>query len=111
MPGEEIKDFRGVARDIHRARLSPDQFQIDEGGDHYERQTWKLRRGQVRTTIDTQTDSIQTLLGFEIPGGAFSTLVVAGATATGEQGVGEQEPTVDESGFGEGGFGEGGFGA
>lgn len=82
-----IEEFKGVSQEFSRARLPKEYFQTDEGGDHYERGAWKIRRGQRRTTITTKASAIETLAGFQAANGDYVVLTVAGTTATSETSV------------------------
>ena len=82
-----IDDFKGVALDVHRAKLPPGLFQADAGGDHYERGTWKVRRGHRKTTMtagaapsSTGATRIRLAYGFELSSGDFACLLVGGTS-------------------------------
>lgn len=60
-----IDDFQGVARDVHPGRLPPGLFQRDEGGDLFERGTWKLRRGRTRIASVPLSNPLETVFPFE----------------------------------------------
>ena len=110
MPVERITEFNGVSRQYPRTRLPLDKFFIDEGGDHYEDGVWKLRRGQRHTSLPKLGCAIQTILGWELPGVGYSTLVICDdGTAEGELNV-EEQAGAETEGFGVGGFGEEDFG-
>jgi hypothetical protein len=70
-----IGEFKGLALDVHRTSMPADLFQVDEGGDRFNRGTWKRRRGMRHTTFPRAPDPIRTLLGFEMPGLDFGLLV------------------------------------
>lgn len=108
---ERIERFNGVARDVHRARLPADLFQVDQNSDRFEAGTWRPRRGYVHTTVPELNGPITSLMGFAIPGGEFGLLVISGTEAHGFTGVSAAAGGADEGDYGEGGEGEGGFGA
>jgi hypothetical protein len=107
MATERIEDFAGVSREFHRARLPKQLFQVDEGGDHFEKKVWKVRRGHRTTTASKKVGKVATLIGFEAFNGIFAVLTVAGAVACGDETVIEQDLTEDD-GYGVQGEGEGG---
>ena len=110
MATERLTEFNGVFRAARKTNLPGDKAWVDEGGDHYELGVWKLRRGQRHTSIEKQGNQVKTILGFEIRGGDYSTLVIdCDGDATGHLNVTEQSNDVEE-GFGVGEFGDGGFG-
>lgn len=107
---KSVRDFRGTAKDVHRARLDQGYFQDDEGGDRFERGTWKVRRGMRHTSVPRLDSAITSIIGFELPGGDFGLVVVEGVNGHAFVNVTEQPDTTGAGGFGVGGFGVGGFG-
>lgn len=90
MPRTVIREFKGLALDVHRTSMPPELFQIDEGGDRFNRGTWRRRRGQRHTTFPKTPAPIQTLLGFEMPGLDFGLLVAESTRLHGVLNVTEQ---------------------
>jgi hypothetical protein len=87
---DEIEEFGGIAKNVHRAKLPSKLFQTDAGGDRYELGSWRVRRGRRRTDVAKKTAAIDLLHGFELPDGSFGLLVVYGTTADGETNVAQQ---------------------
>ncbi len=75
-----VEDFQGFATDIQRAKLPPAKFQLDQGGDHFQRGSWRVRRGRRHTDATQAGDQIDTVVSFAIPGGSFATLVLEGGS-------------------------------
>ena len=67
-----IRDFKGVVRDAGPAALEPTQFYVDEGGDHFERGTWKLRRGMLRTPVPPLFGAVTAMGAGEVIDGDIS---------------------------------------
>lgn len=90
-PGRHtIQEFRGVALDVHRTSLPGGWFQQDVGGDRYKNGSWRRRRGMRHTNVDKKAAALTTLIGFEVAGSGFATLMVAGVQAHGHPDVAEQ---------------------
>lgn len=111
-----VDDFQGVARDVHPAKLPPALWQADEGGDLFERGTWRVRRGRQRLPLSPMAAPIETLFSFQTPAGSLALIVIdANGNFRGYPELtsdgGEVEPAVDLEGYGIAGEGEGGFGA
>jgi hypothetical protein len=110
---QRIGDFQGFARDANPASLPPSLFYTDEGGDLFERGTWRVRRGQVRIQLPTIGGSVQTMFAFETRPGTLALIVVDsngtfyGFNALNYTGT---PVTYDLEGEGVGGAGEGGYG-
>ena len=105
-----INDFQGTALDVHRARLPDGKFQVDEGGDHFEQGSWKVRRGMAHTDEPKRSAAIDTILGFSLSGPDFALLYTEGTNAHGALNTGTQDDG-SASGLGAGGLGTGGLGA
>lgn len=104
-----VSEFRGQSTEFHRAKLPADLHQVDEGSDHFQKGSWKVRKGMLHTDLPQGTGAITTLLGFVVPDGNYGLLYVAGTSVNTALNVGTQD-YGSPGGFGEGGFGEGGFG-
>ena len=109
-----IDDFKGVARDVAPGKPTPALFQRDEGGDLFQRGSWRVRRGQSKLLMNPGTGAVRTIFAFETPAQTLSLIVIDEAgnfrgfaylASTGAP-VG----ATDLEGFGVEGFGEGGFG-
>ena len=87
---DEITEFSGIARNVHRTKLPPKLFQTDAGGDRYELGSWRVRRGRRHTDVAAKASAITLLHGFELPDGSFGLLIVFGTTADGETNVAQQ---------------------
>ena len=66
-PDEGITDFQGIAKDIAPAKLPPQFFQEDLGGDRTRRGSWKRRRGLIRTNVPVVASPITCITGFHMP--------------------------------------------
>ena len=66
-PDEAITDFQGIAKDIAPAKLPPQFFQEDLGGDRTKRGSWKRRRGMIHVNIVKQASPITCISGFHMP--------------------------------------------
>ena len=66
-PDEAITDFQGIAKDIAPAKLPPQLFQEDLGGDRTKRGSWKRRRGFLHANVAKMTDAITCIAGFHMP--------------------------------------------
>lgn len=64
---EFINDFQGIAKDIAPAKLPPQLFQEDLGGDRTKRGSWKRRRGLTHTNIPKMASPVTCLTGFHMP--------------------------------------------
>lgn len=94
--------FNGVVRDVDKAKLPPGAFQIDEGGDRYNRGSWRRRRGLAHTDIAKVSSPITFVLGFEMPGVDFALMFVEGTNVRGETNVAQQTyTTADLGGYGD----------
>ena len=107
-PGQ-VAPFSGVAQDYAPAAVPEGLFQQDQGGDRYQKGTWRRRRGMRRTDIDTLSDAISTILGFATPEG-FHLIIVGGDTIVGTTGTGTQGTASGAVGYGEIEFGEDEYG-
>lgn len=76
---QRIADFKGVARDVNPAALPPELFYTDEGGDLFERGTWRLRRGRTRVAALPFSNPIDTLFPFETRVGSIALAVIDSA--------------------------------
>jgi len=85
-----IREFNGLALDVHRTSMPPTLFQVDEGGDRFGRGTWKRRKGMRHTDFPKKPDPIVALLGFEMPGLDFGLLVVEATRVHGVLNIAEQ---------------------
>ena len=66
-PDEAITDFQGIAKDIAPAKLPPQFFQEDLGGDRTRRGSWKRRRGLIHTNAPKTDNAITCITGFHMP--------------------------------------------
>ena len=66
-PDEAITDFQGIAKDIAPAKLPPQLFQEDKGGDRTRRGSWKRRRGFLHTNTPAVASAITCITGFHMP--------------------------------------------
>lgn len=109
-----VTDFKGLAKDVAPGKDAPTLFQRDEGGDLFQRGSWRVRKGQSKLLMDPGSGAIRTIFSFETPAGSLSLIVIdAAGTFRGfaylaSTGAPVAEPDLE--GFGAGGFGEGGFG-
>ena len=87
---ESITDFGGIAKDVAPAKMPPQLFQEDVGGDRTRRGSWKRRRGMAHTTIDKTAAAITCLSGFSIPGISKGYLVCEGTNIHGYVDVEQQ---------------------
>ena len=90
MPRTVINEFKGLALDVHRTSMPANLFQVDEGGDRFNRGTWKRRRGMRHTDFQKVPSPIVGLLGFEMSGLDFGLLVVESTRIHGVLNVTEQ---------------------
>ena len=79
----EIQTFEGIDLDKPAAKLPPQLFQEDVGGDRFKRGSWKRRRGMRRICVLKRDNPIETLLGFELGGPGFGLLLVEDGNALG----------------------------
>ena len=104
-PGRStIREFNGVALDIHRSSLPDGLFQEDVGSDP-EPGRWKRRRGQRHTDVEQKGNPITTILGFEMNSETFGLLMVDGTDACGFVNVQEQS-WQEGGGYGDTEYGE-----
>lgn len=85
-----IDDYQGVSTKTPPAKLPPYVFQEDKGSDRFSRKAWKRRRGMRHTDIAKKTSAVVSILGFELPGGVYATLLVEGTNVHGFDGVGQE---------------------
>lgn len=102
---ESIAEFNGVAQDVGAAALPSKLFQEDQGGDRYFRGSWRRRKGMLRSDMATFAGPVTSVIGFEMAGGDFAIIVVAGTNVYGFLNTDEQDFTIP-SGWGETGLGE-----
>lgn len=104
-----IEDFSGLETSIQPTRLAPSFFQVDEGGDHYQQGSWKLRRGMTRMSPAPLAAGVATIFGGETVTGNFALILIdTSGNLTGYTFLAFGGEDVE--GFGSGGEGEGGFG-
>jgi hypothetical protein len=94
--------FQGVMTDVDKSKLPPGYFQVDEGGDRYNRGSWRRRRGMVHTDIAKVAAPVTFILGFEMPGTDFALMFVEGTNVRGETNTAQQTYTSP----GAGGYGD-----
>lgn len=87
---ESVTDFGGIAKNIAPAKMPPQLFQEDVGGDRTRRGSWKRRRGIAHTTISKKAGVITCLSGFSIPGISKGYLVCEGTNIHGYVDVEQQ---------------------
>ena len=92
-PDEAITDFQGIAKDIAPAKLPPQFFQEDLGGDRTRRGSWKRRRGLIHTNAPKTDNAITCITGFHMP---FSRgyIAVEGIEINGTTNLDIQDDTV-----------------
>ena len=85
-PDEAITDFQGIAKDVAPAKLPPQLFQEDKGGDRTRRGSWKRRRGFLHTNAPVVSSPITCITGFHIPF-SYGYIIVEGTNIQGTTGV------------------------
>lgn len=83
-------DFLGVNKNVPPQRMAEGMFQEDVGGDRYRLGSWRRRRGFRHTDRIGLSDPIDSMIGFEMPGGDFAMVVVNGSTIYGFVNVSQQ---------------------
>jgi len=84
-----IDQFGGVRTSVFAPKLQNHEFQIDQGGDHFEASRWSRRRGMRHTNTLQLGGAITAILGFDLPGKDFATIVVSGTTIYGFLNIGQ----------------------
>ena len=74
----KIDEFAGIRTGVFAPKLKNSEFQIDQGGDRFETSRWRRRRGMRHTNTLQFPAEITALLGFDLPGQDFATIVVSG---------------------------------
>tara|TARA_E500000331_G_C16945953_1_gene578295 strand:+ start:195 stop:533 length:339 start_codon:yes stop_codon:yes gene_type:complete len=97
-PGEGINDFQGIAKDIAPAKLPPQFFQEDLGGDRTKRGSWQRRRGFIHTNVPKMTNPVTCLTGFHMPF-SHGYMFVEGAVIRGAVDLGAQTDTSSLAGM------------
>ena len=92
-PDEAITDFQGIAKDIAPAKLPPQFFQEDLGGDRTRRGSWKRRRGLIHTDAPKTDNAITCISGFSMPF-SYGYIAVEGVEINGTTNLGIQDDTV-----------------
>lgn len=71
-PGRaQIENFEGIVLNVHRARLKPQFFQIDDNGDRTSRGSWKPRRGLAHSNVAKDGADIDSIYGFRAADGCY----------------------------------------
>lgn len=97
---ESVNDFRGIAKNVAPAKMPPQLFQEDVGGDRTRQGSWKRRRGIAHTTINKKAAAITCLSGFSIPGISKGYLVCEGTNIHGYVDVEQQSDLLTPAGAG-----------
>ena len=85
-PDEAITDFQGIAKDIAPAKLPPQFFQEDLGGDRTRRGSWKRRRGLLHSDTPAVASAITCITGFHMPF-SYGYIVAEGTNIQGTTGI------------------------
>ena len=95
-PDEAITDFQGIAKDIAPAKLPPQLFQEDLGGDRTRRGSWKRRRGLKHTNSPKQVLPVTCITGFHMPFSHGYIIATTGAVSVtnGTTNLGIQDDTT-----------------
>ena len=89
-PTEAVNDFGGVVKNIAPAKMPPQLFQEDVGGDRTRQGSWKRRRGIAHTTIEKTDLPVTCIAGFSIPGISKGYMVCEGTNVFGYVDVEQQ---------------------
>lgn len=89
-----LRSFNGVAENAHPARLPDGKWEVDEGGSRFEQGSWRTRRGQERSNLDTRAEAVTSLFGFAAGGSGFKAIAGHGASSSGVSDFGAQDGSV-----------------
>ena len=90
---ESINDFQGIAKDIAPAKLPPQFFQEDLGGDRTRRGSWKRRRGFIHTNAPKVSNPVTCITGFHMPF-SHGYIIAEGTSLQGTTNMGIQDDTT-----------------
>ena len=78
-----IDQFGGLRTNVFSPKLKASESQTDQGGDRFEVTRWKRRRGMRHTNTTQFSGEITAILGFDLPGQDYATIIVSGGTIYG----------------------------